>query len=148
MITNTYVQEYIDLYESGKIKLNLERIQLIEYLQTHVLTREDVFFDDKMIENYIRFTEKWYFKLEPFQKFIAAFIFLFYKKDRSIFFDQFFFFLGRGGGKNGLISSLAHFSFRRYMESIDIIFRLSRIVNSRRKHLSKKFMKRSGLMIF
>ena len=91
MIMNKYVQDYIDLYKSGKIKLNFERIQLIEYLQTHVLTREDIFFDDEMIENYIRFTEKWYFKLEPFQKFIAAFIFLFYKKDRSIFFDQFFF---------------------------------------------------------
>ena len=128
MITNTYVQEYIDLYESGKIKLNLERIQLIEYLQTHVLTREDVFFDDKMIENYIRFTEKWYFKLEPFQKFIAAFIFLFYKKDRSIFFDQFFFFLGRGGGKNGLISSLAHF-FISPLHGIDR-YNISIVANS------------------
>ena len=128
MITNTYVQEYIDLYESGKIKLNLERIQLIEYLQTHVLTREDVFFDDEMIENYIRFTEKWYFKMEPFQKFIAAFIFLFYKKDRSIFFDQFFFFLGRGGGKNGLISSLAHF-FISPLHGIDR-YNISIVANS------------------
>ena len=128
MISNTYVQEYIDLYESGKIKLNLERIQLIEYVQTHVLTREDIFFDDEMIENYIRFTEKWYFKLEPFQKFIAAFIFLFYKKDRSIFFDQFFFFLGRGGGKNGLISSIAHF-FISPLHGIDR-YNISIVANS------------------
>jgi phage terminase large subunit-like protein len=128
MITNKYVQEYIDLYESGKIKLNLERIQLIEYLQTHILPREDIFFDDEMIENYIRFTEKWYFKLEPFQKFIAAFIFLFYKKDRSIFFDQFFFFLGRGGGKNGLISSIAHF-FISPLHGIDR-YNISIVANS------------------
>jgi phage terminase large subunit-like protein len=128
MIMNTYVQEYIDLYESGKIKLNLERIQLIEYLRTHVLTRDDLFFDDEMIENYIRFTEKWYFKLEPFQKFIAAFIFLFYKKDRSIFFDQFFFFLGRGGGKNGLISSIAHF-FISPLHGIDR-YNISIVANS------------------
>jgi phage terminase large subunit-like protein len=128
MIMNTYVQDYIDLYESGKIKLNIERIQLIEYVKNHVLTREDIFFDDEMIENYIRFTEKWYFKLEPFQKFIAAFIFLFYKKDRSIFFDQFFFFLGRGGGKNGLISSLAHF-FISPLHGIDR-YNISIVANS------------------
>lgn len=128
MIMNKYVQDYIDLYKSGKIKLNIERIQLIEYLQTHVLTREDIFFDDEMIENYIRFTEKWYFKLEPFQKFIAAFIFLFYKKDRSIFFDQFFFFLGRGGGKNGLISSVAHF-FISPLHGIDR-YNISIVANS------------------
>ena len=109
MITNKYVQEYIDLYESGQIKLNQERIQLIEYIKRDILTREDVFFDDELIENYIRFTEKWYFKTEPFQRFIAAFIFLFYKKDRTIVFDQFFLLMARGAGKNGFISSICHF---------------------------------------
>lgn len=128
MIMNKYVQDYIDLYESGKIKLNIERIQLIEYLQTHVLTREDIFFDDEMIENYIRFTEKWYFKMEPFQKFLAAFVFLFYKKDRTIFFDQFFYFMGRGGGKNGLISSLVHF-FISPLHGIDR-YNISIVANS------------------
>ena len=128
MITNKYVEEYIELYETGRIKLNVERVQLIQYLKTNVLSREDIFFDEKMIENYIRFTEKWYFKLEPFQKFIAAFIFLFYIKDRSIFFDQFFFFMGRGGGKNGLISSLAHF-FISPLHGIDR-YNISIVANS------------------
>ena len=109
MISNKYVQDYIDLYESGKVRLNVHRILLINYLQKNILTRDDLYFDEKLIENYIKFTEKWYFKMEPFQKFIAAFVFLFHKKDDSIFFDQFFLFMGRGAGKNGLISSLAHF---------------------------------------
>ena len=92
------------------------------------LTRKDIFFDDEMIENYIRFTEKWYFKMEPFQKFLAAFVFLFYKKDRTIFFDQFFYFMGRGGGKNGLISSLVHF-FISPLHGIDR-YNISIVANS------------------
>ena len=109
MIKNKYVQDYIDLYEAGKIKLNVERIQLLEHLQQHVLTRNDIFFDEDLIEKYIRFTEKWYFKMDAFQKFLAAFIFLYYKTDRSVVYDQFFYFMARGAGKNGLISSVAHF---------------------------------------
>jgi phage terminase large subunit-like protein len=128
MKTNKHVQAYIELYKTGQIRLNLERIQLIEYLEKNVLPREDIFFDDDMIENFIRFTEKWYFKMEPFQKFIAAFVFLFYKNDRTIFFDQFFFFMGRGGGKNGLISAFAHF-FISPLHGIDR-YNISIVANS------------------
>ncbi|WKU21697.1 terminase large subunit [Priestia megaterium] len=109
MISNKYVDEYIHLYKTGKIKLNKERIMLIEYLQKHVLVRDDIYFNEEMIENYIKFTEKWYFKLQPFQKFIAPFVFLYYKEDDSVFYDQFFITMSRGGGKNGFISSLSHF---------------------------------------
>lgn len=109
MISNKYVDEYIQLYETGKIKLNKERIMLIEYLQKHVLTRDDLYFDDEMIENYIKFTEKWYFKLVSSQKFIAAFVFLFRKEDDSVFYEQFLIMMARGAGKNGFISSLSHF---------------------------------------
>ncbi|KON88904.1 hypothetical protein AF332_20290 [Sporosarcina globispora] len=69
MIRNKHVDHYIKLYKSGKIKLNNERIWLIEYLEKHVLNREDLYFDDKMIDDCISFGEKWYFPLQPFQKF-------------------------------------------------------------------------------
>ena len=109
MISNKYVDEYIQLYESGKIKLNKDRIMLIEYLRKHVLNRDDLYFDDEMIENCIRFGEKWYFPLQPFQKFLIAFIFLFFKKNNRVFYRKFLWMLGRGGGKNGLISVVTHF---------------------------------------
>ncbi|KMY49564.1 terminase TerL endonuclease subunit [Peribacillus loiseleuriae] len=109
MISNRHVDEYIKLYETGKIKLNKERIMLIEYLQEHVLIRDDIYFDDEMIENFIKFAEKWYFPLQPFQKFIAAFVFLFYEEDDSVFYEQFLIMMARGGGKNGFISALSHF---------------------------------------
>lgn len=109
MISNPHVDEYIRQYRTGAIKLNKERIMLIDYLEKHVLVRDDLYFDEEMHENYIRFTEKWYFKLESFQKFFTAFVFLFYKEDNSVFYEQFLDSMARGGGKNGLISSLAHF---------------------------------------
>lgn len=109
MINYKYVDEYIRQYEDGEIKLNKERVMLIDYLKEHILPREDIYFDEEMHENYIRFTEKWYFELESFQKFITSFVFLFYKEDDSVFYEQFFWFMARGAGKNGLISSLCHF---------------------------------------
>jgi phage terminase large subunit-like protein len=109
MISNKYVDEYIEQYKTGKIKLNKERIMLIEYLEKHVLVRDDLYFDDDMIENFIKFSEKWYFPLQPFQKFVAPFVFLFYKDDGSVFYEQFLIMMARGGGKNGFISALSHF---------------------------------------
>ncbi|MFD9629083.1 terminase TerL endonuclease subunit [Peribacillus muralis] len=109
MNSNKYVREYIELYESGKIKLNKDRILLLDYLQEHVLSRDDLYFNDVMIENCIRFGEKWYFPLGPFQKFLIAFVFLFFKKNDRVFYRKHLWMLGRGGGKNGLISVITHF---------------------------------------
>lgn len=109
MITNRYVEEYIKQQETGKIKLNKERILLIDYLKKHVLSRDDLYFDEEQINNYIKFTEKWYFPLEPFQKFIAAFVFLFYKENGRNFFRKFLIMMGRGGGKNGFITTLTNY---------------------------------------
>jgi len=127
MITNKHVDEYISLYMDGKIKLNKERILLIEHLQKHVLNRDDLYFDETKIENFIAFTEKWYFPLQPFQKFIAAFVFLFYK-DGAVFYEQFLIMMARGGGKNGLISALAHF-FISPLHGIDK-YNISIVANS------------------
>ena len=54
MISNKYVDEYIHLYKTGEIKLNKERIMLIEYLQKYVLVRDDIYFNEELIENYIK----------------------------------------------------------------------------------------------
>lgn len=109
MISNKYVDEYIQLYETGKIKLNKERIMLIEYLRKYVLNRDDLYFDDEMIENCIRFGEKWYFPLVPFDKFLIAFIFLFFKKNNRIFYRKHLWLIARGAGKNGLITVVTNF---------------------------------------
>ncbi|MGH1313738.1 terminase TerL endonuclease subunit [Bacillus toyonensis] len=109
MIKQKYVEEYVELYRSGKVKFNKERELLIEYLEKYVLNKDDLYFDDEMIEKCINFGEKWYFPLQPFQKFLIAFVFLFYKKNGRVFYRKFLWMLGRGGGKNGLISVIIHF---------------------------------------
>lgn len=43
MISNKYVDEYINLWKQGKIILNKERIDLFNYLQTHIYSRDDVY---------------------------------------------------------------------------------------------------------
>ncbi|MED1603642.1 terminase large subunit domain-containing protein [Alkalihalophilus marmarensis] len=109
MIVNEHVTVYIASYKDRHIKLNKERVLLINYLERHILNRDDLYFDDGQINNFIKFTEKYYFPLQPFQKFIVAFVFLYYKKTNRNFFRKFLIMMGRGGGKNGLISALTHF---------------------------------------
>ncbi|MCE5769501.1 terminase large subunit [Staphylococcus pseudintermedius] len=117
MIRNIHVDEYIQMWKSGKIILNKERILLIAYLEKYVLNREDLYFDEVQIENFIKFTEKWYFPLQPFQKFIIPFIFLFEKEGDFLYYEQFFITLGRGGGKNGLITALSNY-FISYLHGV------------------------------
>lgn len=85
MIRQKYVEEYIELYRSGKIKFNKERELLINYLEKYVLNRDDLYFDDEMIQDCINFGEKWYFPLQPFQKFLIAFVFCFIRKMDAYF---------------------------------------------------------------
>lgn len=99
----------MDLYETGKIKVSKYMVLLFSYLTKYVLNRDDIYFDEVTHERYIAFTEKNYFKLMPFQKFITAFVFLYYKDGGYPFYEQFFLYKARGAGKNGLISSLVNF---------------------------------------
>lgn len=109
MLKQKYVDEYIALYRAGKIKFNEERKLLVEYLEQHVLSRDDLYFNDEMIENCIKFAEKWYFPLQPFQKFLIAFVFLFHKDSDRVFYRKHLWMMGRGAGKNGLITVICHF---------------------------------------
>ncbi|MDE3295901.1 terminase TerL endonuclease subunit [Lacticaseibacillus rhamnosus] len=104
----SYVTDYIDLYKTGKVKFNKERIELVDYLENNVLHNPDLYFDEQHIETFVKFAEKWYFPLQPFQKFLVSFVFL-YRKDGRAFYRDFLWMMGRGGGKNGLISALGNY---------------------------------------
>lgn len=109
MINQKYVDDYIHDFEQDKIKLNKERIWLIEYLKEHVLSRDDLYFDEKQITNCIKYCEKWFFPLQSFQKFIVAFMFLKHKETERLFYRRFLIMMGRGGGKNGFISAVSSY---------------------------------------
>ncbi|MGT9565287.1 terminase TerL endonuclease subunit [Enterococcus faecalis] len=109
MIKQKHVNYYIQQYKKGEIKLNKERIELIEYLERDILSRDDIYFNDKMIDDCINYGEKWFFELQPFQKFLIAFVFLYFKKNNRNFYRKFLWMFGRGGGKNGLLSVVLNF---------------------------------------
>ena len=109
MISHKYVSKFINDYKQGHILLNEDRIKLIEWLEEDVLTRDDIYFDNNQIENFSKFASKWYFELRDFQKFLTAFIFLKYKADDSLVFDEFFLYMARGAGKNGFVSALSNY---------------------------------------
>lgn len=105
MISHKYFEEYIYFWENGQINLNEERIKLINIIKSDVLIRDDIYFNDELIDKYIRFAEKNFFPLAKYQKFITPFIFLYDKENNEVFFDEFFITLARGGGKNGFMST-------------------------------------------
>ena len=53
MIHQKHVDFYINQFKTGQIKFNQERKDLIEYLERDVLSRDDVYFDDEMIDKCI-----------------------------------------------------------------------------------------------
>lgn len=107
MIQQKYVDDFIKLFRDGEMTLNEERILLIKWVEEKIYTRNDMWFNDEMIEDCIKFIEKWFFILEPFQKFLIAFVFLFYKGRKKVVFNKHFWTLARGAGKNGLASALS-----------------------------------------
>lgn len=132
MLHNKYVDDYIKKWKSGKILLNKKRILLIGMIEKHILPRDDLYyFDDEQIENYIEFSETWFFKLDEWEYFIAAFIFLFHKEDDEPVFDEFVINMGRGGGKNGFISTLSNY-FISELHGIDY-YDVSIVANSEKQ---------------
>ena len=109
MISNKYIDEFKRAIKNGTYIANKEQLQLVEYLEKEILTRDDIYFDTDMTDNYIRFAEKQFFPLALYQKFISSFIFLYWKRNNRVVFREFLITLGRGGGKNGWMSTLGSF---------------------------------------
>lgn len=105
----SYVTDYIDLFKQGKVKFNIERVQLVDYVEKNILGNDELYFDEVKIDRCVRFAAKNFFELEPFQKFLVSFVFLYRKEDNSAFYQNFLWMMGRGAGKNGLISALSAF---------------------------------------
>lgn len=107
MIVCKEIAEYLRFVEDNPKKINKERSLLIKNIVLPTLRRNDVFFDEKTYKNCIKYCEKHYYKLFPYQKFIYAFAFM-YKEDIPIF-PKFFVMMGRGNGKDGFIVPIVNF---------------------------------------
>ena len=71
------IDEYLDWCYKNPDKINKKRWKLIKNIVEPTLNRDDVFFDEKTFNACIKYCEKWYYKLFPYQKFIYAFIFMY-----------------------------------------------------------------------
>lgn len=107
MIVCREIAEYLRYVEDNPKRINRERMLLIDNIVRPTLRRDDVFFDEKTYQNCLKYCEKHYYKLFPYQKFIYAFAFM-YKDDMPIF-PKFFLMMGRGNGKDGFIVPLVNF---------------------------------------
>lgn len=112
MIYCKEIDDYLKYYEDNKHLFNEERKLLIENIVKPTLKREDIFFDKDKYYKCLRFVERWYYKLFPFQKFLYAFVFM-YKNDIPVF-RTFVILEGRGNGKDGFIVPLLHFFTTQY----------------------------------
>lgn len=107
MIICKEVAEYLRYAEEHQAWINEERKLLIENVVLPTMRRNDIFFDEKTYKNCLKYCEKHYYKLFPYQKYIYAFAFM-YKNDMPIF-PKFFIMMGRGNGKDGFIVPLVNF---------------------------------------
>lgn len=105
MISHPLIDEYIKLAEDGDIIVNNERKLLFKIIKDKIYPRDDLYFDNVLIDKFIRFAEKNFFPLAKYQLFLTPFIFLFRKEDGEPQFDEFLLTLARGGGKNGFMSA-------------------------------------------
>lgn len=107
MICCKEIAEYLYYAEQHPDWINKDRKLLIENIVKPVLQRNDVFFDEKTYQNCLKYCEKHYYPLFPWQKFVYAFAFM-YKEDMPVF-PKFFIMMGRGNGKDGFIVPLVNF---------------------------------------
>lgn len=107
MIKCKEIDEYLEYVKQNPKWINKDRKLLIKNIVNPTLKRNDVFFDEEMYQNCLKYCEKYYYPLFLYQKFIYAFAFMF--KDDIPLFGKFFVMMGRGNGKDGFIVPLANF---------------------------------------
>lgn len=108
------IEDYLDYYRNHPNVFNLERRLLIENIVLPTLNRDDVYFDEEAYHRCIRFAERWYYELFPYQKFVYAFVFMYEKETDIPLFRTFIIIMGRGNGKDGFIMPLLNFLTTEY----------------------------------
>ena len=114
---NEHVENYIRDWKEGRIIVNEDRVALFEYINREIaprLANGEIYFDETKINQCIAFIERWFFPLECFQEFLIAFFFLYFEKNNRNVFNKFLIMMGRGAGKNGLLSGIMAFLLTPY----------------------------------
>lgn len=105
-----YIDKWFYLVESGEVHTCIEQKLLVKFLKI-VLDDSNVYIDSDKIYESVRVVEDYFpFDLIHFQDFLFCFIDgVFYKDTGDLVFDDHFWYMGRGAGKNGLISCVSFY---------------------------------------
>lgn len=98
-----YIDRYIDIVESGKIRTCNEQKLLIAYVK-RVFETEDIYVDTARVVKYMSYQQYFPFKLFEWEEFLFCLhncVFTRYGLPR---WSDLFVLMGRGGGKNGYLS--------------------------------------------
>ncbi|QWH77290.1 terminase large subunit [Bacillus mycoides] len=97
-----YIDEYMEMVESGKVRACKEQKQLVALVR-ETLLEPNVYIDAQAIEDSMEVPKPYFpFELFPWQKFVNACVFgVRYKDTGRLVWNQIFLLLGRGAGKNG-----------------------------------------------
>lgn len=105
MIQCQEIDDYISYCNEHPSWINKKRWLLIKNVVKPLLKRDDIYFDEENYRNCLKFIEKNYYELFLYEKFIAAFIFM-YVNDEPVF-SKFYIKEGRGNGKDGFMVPIA-----------------------------------------
>ncbi len=115
MICCNEIEEYIKFVEENPKETDDEIKLLIKNIVKPTLSRDDVFFDEETFKKAVKYCEKWYYKLFPYQKFAYALFFMYEKENPDIvIFPDILIVMARGNGKDGMIMPLANFLQTHY----------------------------------
>lgn len=109
MISQKYVNDYLDGFKNGRYKFNKRRQKMIKIVEDEILTDDTLYFDDKKIEDCIAFANKWFFEFNQWECFLTSLIFLYHKKNNRRVIRKFIIVVARGAGKNGFVSAVSAF---------------------------------------
>lgn len=97
------VLEYLELVESGVRPVCPEQVALAALVR-RIFETEDVTTDEQLLANYLKLQKYFPFRLLPWEKFFVALHLCTFDGDGQPRFDSAVCFVGRGSGKDGLIS--------------------------------------------
>lgn len=111
---NKYINPYMEKILNNEIEHCLEQEEMIKNIIIPVLEREDVYIDEKKIEDGLSLQKYFPYKLIEWEVFLFALIVGVFLKDDDIFFKDIRCIVGRGSGKNGFISFLCFYFLSPY----------------------------------
>lgn len=109
-----YIDLYIDMIKNNKVEHCIEQDQMIDNNVIPVLDREDVYIDDEKIAQGLSLQKYFPYKLIEWEIFIFALIVGLFFENGDIVFNDIRILVGRGSGKNGLISFLCFYFLSPY----------------------------------